>query len=260
MMFTDERALPVEIWIKILSRLEMKEVSKCCLVARELKNIIYNNKWDIIDNIKFDPSLVPLNKETYLNYDLLIDMTTVLYSQIHIPEESIVNLDNDINFTLLCSYQRLSSELIRRYHERIPYQILLAHQYVPLDILNKIVEKYLATLDTVTWGYIWSNQPIGVSFTEKYKHYVNWHLVSRNKHAMTYEFLEKYKDCIIWREMTQLGLPCARGVRPRMRVGCSCSVNSVLRCVIILPCKSSDNVVLLFCTNSLKSITLGTII
>ena len=41
---------------------------------------------------------------------------------------------------------------------------------------------------------------------------------------------------------------------------CCCSVNSVLNILIILVSKSKDNVVLLFLTNSLKLIDLGTII
>ena len=108
-------------------------------------------------------------------------------------------------FNNLC-YQKFSESLIRKLFYKLSWKNLLAHQILPVDIIEIIIFDSNRIIDNQDWFNICSKQPITYEFIETYEQKIQWHPVSSNKHCVSFELIDKYYDKLIWQEVTKHGI------------------------------------------------------
>lgn len=199
--------LPNEIWLNIFKNIDLKTLSSLICTNKSFKNIIEPNKWDIIDSMSERGTPIPKNLNTYFEYMYCIDWTTYVYKKMTIPEDVIIKLNEYVDFAVITTKQKFSENLIRKYFNRIPMINLLMFQKVPIDILEAIIiSKNPDNFQRDYWRYVWKNQKITIHFLNKFKGYVDWHALSSNKDALTYDIINEHQNELIWPELTSHGI------------------------------------------------------
>lgn len=207
--------LPQDVLENILRFLDPISLSQMCQVHPMLNEIIQSNKWRIIDNSPEDLKLIkafPATKETFNTWRYLLDLTACLshhYENDEIISEDVLLefIDNqDMNWALVCSHQKLSEETLRSLHPMIPLTSLLTTQELSIDLLDTIILDHQSHWNDAYWYYIFAHQKIDYSFITKYMAHVDWHAVSQNKHAITMELIANHVNNLVWPEITKHGL------------------------------------------------------
>lgn len=199
--------IPQEIWLKIFKYLNINTLSNIILLNKECYHI-FNNikfKWQLIDNMHDKGICIPLNIETYVEYRYCIDFMTLLYNEHHLPDKTIDNLHTEIDFSMLSKNQKLSDELLYKYHNRIlNISNLLSQQILPYDLLIQYITNN--NLNNSDWYNICKFQKLNADFIEKYIDKIDWHALSENKSILTYDIVNKYHDNLKWHKLCKLGL------------------------------------------------------
>jgi hypothetical protein len=199
--------IPNEIWFNILQHTDLKTLSSLLCVNNTFKNMIEPVKWDIIDSMHDRGCFVPKNLNTYLQYIYCIDWTTYVYNKINIPDDVIIQLHDYIDFAVITTKQKFSETLIRKFFHKIPITNLLMFQNVPIDILTPLIESNIPQFfPREYWYYVWKNQKITKDFINKFKQYVDWHAVSTNKDALSFDIINEFHNELIWPEVTSHGI------------------------------------------------------
>jgi len=199
--------LPVEIWFDILKYVNIIELSKLNCVNVYFYNLIRKNKWTFIDNlIDKNFNYIPKTKRTLDNFKYCIDWTSIILNNrdIEIPNSVIEWIDDRQDLEYLCIYQVFTERTIRKLFEKIHWNLLLKHQFLPLDLLTFIIETY--DLSGPDWSYVWGNPCITVEFITRYIDFAQWHVISRNKEILSIELIERYGNRLFLHEITKLGI------------------------------------------------------
>jgi hypothetical protein len=199
--------LPNELWIKVIQHTNIITLSKIILLNKECYNG-FNNidyKWELIDNMNDKGICIPLNKETFREYRYCIDFMTLLYNEQHLPDKTIDNLHMEIDFSMLSKYQKLSDNLLYKYHNRIlVINNLLSEQVLPYDLLFYYINN--CNLNNSHWHYICKFQKLNMEFLEQFIDKIDWHALSENKSILTYDIIYKYHEKLNWHKLCRLGL------------------------------------------------------
>jgi hypothetical protein len=146
---------------------------------------------------------------TFDKYRYLIDWNSIiLYNQQHnknIPEDVIEWIPDNVDLEMICTYQTFSEKLIRKIYNKLSWSSLLSKQTVPIDIIDYHITNGVIFSNT-DWYNIWSKQIIDVNFVTKYIDNIQWHPVSSNKNAVSFEFIQLYSQHIVWQEFTKHGI------------------------------------------------------
>jgi hypothetical protein len=206
--------LPNEIWYNIIKWFDIVTLSEFTRVNKSLNNLVNENLWLLVDNLHriTNTILIPKTIFTFNKYRYLIDWNTiVLYNQQHnkiIPEETITWIPDIQDLEMICIYQTFSENLVRMIYPRISWPNLLSKQTVPLDIINIMIDGQSDywELSISDWYNIWLYQPIDYDFIVNNIDNVQWHPLSSNKNAVSYQTINRFGNNIIWQEFTKHSL------------------------------------------------------
>jgi hypothetical protein len=196
--------LPFHIWYIIFKHVDIKTLSAMSIVNKVFNEYITYHKWSIIDKMKVPGYPVPANEQTYLNYKYSVDWNSIILYGIHIPDSVIENILTFDYIQLLFSYRRLSDYIVRKFFHTVNWRNLLFNQTLSDDLLQRLVDNN--NLYSSDWKMLWRYQSnITPRFVSKYYNYVDWECLSVNKN-LSLNVIEKYKNQLIWSEMTKTGL------------------------------------------------------
>lgn len=216
-MFENLTKIPNEVVIHILKMNDIRSLSVMCCVSSGFNKVISEHKWDILDYIyKRDPNEchVPANKETYKAYRYIIDLTKKTKSGNHrwklsncllyeLLNEKKERTSND-NLTYLLTNYCLSEEFLSSSWDQFDIQFLIQHQQLPLNVTLKIIDKFINT--PTYWILICRYQYLPLFLIDEYHEYIQWYSLSENKQTLTEDVIRKYKDKLVWPEVTKHGL------------------------------------------------------
>jgi len=205
---------PIEILSKILKYTDVITISKMSCLNHYFNRVIDRNLWFLIDNLNYHTKtiLLPNTIFTYHKYRYLIDWgDIILYNQDHgliIPDNVIQWIEDIVDLEMICVYQKLSDDTIRLLYPRISPSSLLLKQDVPLDIINYMIhsQNETWTLSPSDWYNICHYQNIDCQFVDDNLENIQWHPLSCNKNIVSYDFIYKYGNNIIWQEFTKHGI------------------------------------------------------
>lgn len=203
--------LPFETLVHILKYTDVKTLGNLCSVNKYFNNIISVNLWMIIDSLyKYtDTILIPKTIWTYNKYRYLIDWNTIImYNQQHnmtIPEDVVIWIPDIQDLQMIAAYQTLSEETITILYDRIEWSTLLSKQSVPINIIYYIIDSQtdIWSLSNADWFNIWSYQKLDCDFVTRYFDKVEWHALSSNKEIVSFDFISKFGEHIVWQEFTK---------------------------------------------------------
>ena len=109
--------LPIEILIQILKYINLRTLGKLTCCNKLIYKIISENKWFFVDNfIDNDNLLIPLTKETFLNYRYCVDWSHIILQNenigYNIPESVIEWIEDTRDLEIIASYQKFSNNLL----------------------------------------------------------------------------------------------------------------------------------------------------
>lgn len=208
---------PIEIWIKIFNWLNIKSLSNLTCTNKFFYNLIDRNKWHFIDSFFKDTSCslyIPNTKETFLNYYFYLDWSDIIMKckkQNKLIAEHVIKwIDNKYDIEIISYYQKFSEDLVRYHFNKISWKNLLSNQKVPIDLIDIIIETHriggLDWLNYSVWYIIWSTQDVDFNFIKKHEAEIQWHAISTNKNAMSFELIDTYSEKLIWPEITKHGI------------------------------------------------------
>jgi hypothetical protein len=203
--------LPYELWIEIFKYTNVKTLGNMSCVNRYFNERLNVDLWSIIDKLydSINKIIIPKTKLTFDKYRYLIDWNSIiLYNQQHnknIPEDVIEWIPDNVDLEMICTYQTFSEKLIRKIYNKLSWSSLLSKQTVPIDIIDYHITNGVIFSNT-DWYNIWSKQKIDVNFVTKYIDNIQWHPVSSNKNAVSFEFIQLYSQHIVWQEFTKHGI------------------------------------------------------
>jgi hypothetical protein len=201
------KLFPKEIWLHIFKFLDITILSKMILLNKEFYNGLNDNslfKWELIDIMLDKGICIPLNMETYIEYRYCIDFKTILYNEYNLPDKTIDNLHTEIDFSYLSKNQKLSHELLYKYHNKIPMTQLISEQVLPTDLLLDYIRNN--NLNNSHWHHICKLQKLNIDLIELYIDKIDWHALSENKSILTYDIIYKYSEQLKWHKLCKLGL------------------------------------------------------
>lgn len=200
--------IPVELWFGILKYTNIKTIGKIACVNKRINDVIYSNLWGLIDQIfdnKSTEFLIPKYELTYNRYIYIIDWSDIIMNcknmNTKIPESTIMWIKDNRDLGIIALYQDLSEDLIRLMYKKIPISTLLSKQKVPIDIICNIINEY--ELSISDWYNIWLSQDINYKFVLDNIDNIQWFPVSTNKTVVSFEFINRFGDNIIWQEFTK---------------------------------------------------------
>jgi hypothetical protein len=206
--------LPIEIWLDMMGHLSFSDFIRLQQVNRDFNRFFVKHKWALYDalpnsdkiNCTKDKSLtfIPKTLETYLSYEYIVDINTLLNKGHTFSDETIDSLHRYLDFAVLARGQVLSDTILRKYWMIIPIGILLDHQSLPIDVLTELAE--LHALTNMEWKTISQKQKLTLEFIMKYEEHINWRRLSMNKESLTPQILERYLGELIVHEITKHGI------------------------------------------------------
>jgi hypothetical protein len=206
--------IPDEILVKILSLTDLKTISSvaCCNTALYL--FVSNYKWDIIDRITNSSMInnckdskylaLPNTLDTYLSYEYIIDLKTLIMYEHKLPDNVIIELERYIDFNYLFIKQKVSETIVRSYYNKVAPITILKNQKVPIDILYDIINRN--EINSALWSIISSNQTLDFHFVKTYESNIDWRALSSNKKSLVYDTIICYKNLLVIPEITRIGL------------------------------------------------------
>ena len=115
---------PVEIWFNILKDTTLIELSRLMCVNRYFYNLIRQNKWKFVDNLKDKTfSLIPKTKATFENFKYSVDWIGIILknkdNKQYIPDYVIEWIDDKQTLEYMCIYQEFSEKTISKIFDKI---------------------------------------------------------------------------------------------------------------------------------------------
>lgn len=207
-MLTKFKNYPIEIWIHILQYIDLLTLTKLICCNKYFMELISDRRWFFIDNmIDSGPLLIPMTMETFQNYKYCIDWSHIILqnekSGKNIPESVIEWITEGQELEMISTYQKFSNKLLYKLINSISCKNLLNNQDLPLDILYWFAESDTYTLTNSDWYAIWSKQKVDYNFIVKYEEYVQWHPLCGNTSCVSFDFINRYHEKIIWQEFTK---------------------------------------------------------
>jgi hypothetical protein len=201
-------SLPIELWHLIFTYIDLKDLSSIMCTNKFFKKIIQNERYNIIDSFNCGNKRVciPQNIETYEAYKYCIDMTTIIFNKHKLSDIAIDNLNELVDFNLLCTSQQLSDIILYKYYNRIQLKNLICYQKLPLDLFKFVLESSSNIFESNDWYHMCKIQPFTIEIIKKYYHNINWHSLSLNKEILTFDIISNYSDKLVWQDLTALGL------------------------------------------------------
>ena len=199
--------LPNEIILKIIGYTNVITLSKVSTINKKLHVLLHHNRYNIIDTFEDNYNVLPQNIQTYYNYKFIIDYPILISNKKNksrfsetILEELIDNNIISINLVL----EQLSERLIRKYYTLFTQNILALKIILPIDILEKLINKFA----DINWQMIWENQHLNLKFVLKYIDFINWRSLSNNEYTIknNIDILKQFYDRVIWPIITQYSI------------------------------------------------------
>jgi hypothetical protein len=200
--------IPNEIWYCIFKYLDVKCCSNLSKTSRAFYNNFGKNKWMYIDLMDEPGLFTPYTLETYKNYKYIVDFNTIILNKLNVSDEVLCYMceipELHMDLRTICVYQTLSDDIIRKLYNIIDWNVLLSYQQLPIDILYDIVKT--KTINGSNWHKIWSKQKITYDFILENEAFIEWHALSSNKEAISFELVRQFHNKLIWQELTKHGI------------------------------------------------------
>lgn len=218
MSITNGGVLPIELWLHILEFTDVRTVSKMCCVNMFFNQLVAQHRWEIVDHIISRSDnieiVIPATSETYKAYSYIVDFHNVLLS----TQSRKPRLSTDVLYAILeenlydlnvlgqcCTY---SEGFISSKWMHMDTEILARCQILPLSLITCLMERYNENPVALarTTDMICQHQMIPLWLIDRFPECINWHALSQNKETLTVEVIRKYRNKLVWPEVTKHGL------------------------------------------------------
>lgn len=198
--------LPNELFIKILGQTDVRSLSQFACSCKQFNEIVKCLKWEVIDKFQSRVSQrdVPSTRETFNNFRYYIDINTLIYNDISLPDTVITEIGDQIELNVIATYQKLPEDVIDNYWDKITWRTLLFNQQLNGGQLLRVVANN--ELNSSEWNHLWRKQRVSFDFVQKYVSHVDWYALSENKDSLDLQIISTYCDQLYWPEISKHGL------------------------------------------------------